>query len=159
MLQALLYPATRRESSSDLAAFADLSREGLGGLWGRKACFTPLAGHSKRRHQASTWALPLITRVTHAISDPKTDSSPTRAPPCKRGYLYWACLPLLFLFICVLALRTPVRYFCPRKVGLWALGLRKKCLDFLLKCSWVTSLCISPWTSLFFLSLSLSPHR
>lgn len=101
---------------------------------------------------------PLITRVTHAISDPKTDSSPTRAPPCKCGYLYWPCLPLLFLFICVLALRTPVRYFCPREVGLWALGLRKKCLDFLLKCSWVTSLCISPWTSLF-LSLSFSPHR
>lgn len=158
MLQALLYQATWRESSSNLAAFADLPREGLGGLWERRVCFHSIGWTFWKKTPGFPRVLPLITKLTHAISDPETESSPICAPLCWCGRLYWQCFLLFFLGIHVLALRllSDIFFFVLEKLFFEPL-VSEKCLDFSVKMhlrNFITHISLNLSLSFF-----LSPHR
>lgn len=144
MLQALLYQATWRESSSNLAAFTDFPGQGQEGVWKRKTC-NHLTGWTFRKMSCpdslSSWLMQFHT-------------------PRWTVWLFILCLANVviftykafpsFLLTHGLALRTLSDILSRRSCSLSPLSHKKKKKTQLQKCTWISPLCKSPWTSLSF---------
>lgn len=139
MLQALLYQATWRESSSSLVAFTDFPGEGQEGVWERRTCNYPTGWTFKKMScldSLSSWLMQLHT--------PKWTVCLFTLCLANVVIFTYNAFPRSFFWFMIFLLESF------QIVVLWVICLRKKWLNHLLKCTWISSLCICPWTSLSF---------